>query len=297
MPVRESVTQAVAAPAATPVLEAAVYRPGPPAAATPAAMSAPMTAAAPAPIQMAAESSIPSAPLPVPPPAAAPTLEEVYRAALAQQAAAEKSLPSSFPGPGSDQGDAPVVIGGSGPVPSANNSGIGLSPVLRGDLRRAQAGTPLPASPAPASQAAAMQAPGSQTPGSQARGAAPALPAAATSATGGYTVNFAGNSAELDAADRKVLTEVARAYRSVGGSLRIIGHASHGTNEKDAMKQQLVNFRLSGKRADAVAAELARLGVPWSAMTVAAMSDSEPLYVDGKGAEARNRRVEILFGR
>jgi outer membrane protein OmpA-like peptidoglycan-associated protein len=112
-----------------------------------------------------------------------------------------------------------------------------------------------------------------------------------------FMVYFKGGSAKLDGADQAVLNDVARLYKSHGGTLRVVGHASSGTHEKDAYKSQIVNLRVSTQRAEAVAAELARLGVPRSKMAVAGVSDSQPLYQETtQGGIAGNRRVEIFFG-
>jgi outer membrane protein OmpA-like peptidoglycan-associated protein len=112
-----------------------------------------------------------------------------------------------------------------------------------------------------------------------------------------FMVYFGGGSAALDGADRDLLKEVARLYRSHGGTLRIVGHASSATRETDALQHQIANLRISTKRAEAVAGELAKLGVPRAKMTVGGVSDSEPLYKETTQAGiAGNRRVEIFFG-
>jgi outer membrane protein OmpA-like peptidoglycan-associated protein len=112
-----------------------------------------------------------------------------------------------------------------------------------------------------------------------------------------FMVYFGGGSATLDGADRDLLKEVARLYRSHGGTLRVVGHASSSTRETDALQHQIANLRISTKRAEAVAGELAKLGVPRAKMTVGGVSDSEPLYKETTQAGiAGNRRVEIFFG-
>jgi len=56
------------------------------------------------------------------------------------------------------------------------------------------------------------------------------------------------------------------------------------------------NFALSRRRADAVQAELVRLGVSSGVMTVEAKGETEPLVPTADGVpEAQNRRVEILM--
>jgi len=59
----------------------------------------------------------------------------------------------------------------------------------------------------------------------------------------------------------------------------------------------LVNFNISFDRAQAVAGELMRLGVPASALVVEAVGDTQPLLAEVMPAgEAANRRVEIFLG-
>jgi outer membrane protein OmpA-like peptidoglycan-associated protein len=56
------------------------------------------------------------------------------------------------------------------------------------------------------------------------------------------------------------------------------------------------NFGLSRRRADAVKAELVRLGVSSAEITTEAKGESEPLVPTADGVpEAQNRRVEILM--
>lgn len=110
------------------------------------------------------------------------------------------------------------------------------------------------------------------------------------------TVNFAMGSAALDAADRRQIVEVANVYRQRGGAIRIEGHASSRTKDMEPVQHQLVNFNVSLNRANAVASELIRQGVPAEAVFVAAMSDSQPIYYEVMPAgEAGNQRVEIYF--
>ena len=61
-------------------------------------------------------------------------------------------------------------------------------------------------------------------------------------------------------------------------------------------RHQLANFRMSYNRAKAVERELLRMGVEPSVLTVSAVSDQEPLFVEVMPAgEAGNRRVEIFI--
>ena len=61
-------------------------------------------------------------------------------------------------------------------------------------------------------------------------------------------------------------------------------------------KHKLVNLWVSMDRAQAVARELVRLGVPATAIVTEAKSDSDPLYFEAMPAgEAQNRRAEVYL--
>ena len=64
----------------------------------------------------------------------------------------------------------------------------------------------------------------------------------------------------------------------------------------DPVQHHLVNFTVSLNRANAVARELVRQGIPTESVFVAALSDSQPLYYEVMPAgDAGNQRVEIHF--
>jgi outer membrane protein OmpA-like peptidoglycan-associated protein len=107
---------------------------------------------------------------------------------------------------------------------------------------------------------------------------------------------FGYGSAGLSSNDVNVLKEVARLHRERSGLIRVIGHASQGTGGGDAVKQRLANFNISLARANAVARELSRLGVPIDQVQVAAAGAQHPIYYESTPTgEAGNRRVEIYL--
>ena len=64
----------------------------------------------------------------------------------------------------------------------------------------------------------------------------------------------------------------------------------------DMVQHHIVNFNVSLTRANVVARELVRQGVPAQAVFVVALSDSQPLYYEMMPAgDAGNQRVEIYF--
>lgn len=111
-------------------------------------------------------------------------------------------------------------------------------------------------------------------------------------------VYFGHGSTGISANDRAVIDEVARLQKATGRRLWVVGHASSRTGTVDRVKHQTANFEVSLKRANAVAAALARAGVPSGAIEVAAMGDSAPVYHEFMPTgEAGNRRAEIYLDR
>ncbi|MBM3560422.1 MAG: OmpA family protein, partial [Alphaproteobacteria bacterium] len=71
--------------------------------------------------------------------------------------------------------------------------------------------------------------------------------------------------------------------------IRSTGHA-------DRSGSDAYNMRLSQRRADAVKAELVRLGLKASDIAVVARGEANPLVPKADGVrEPQNRRVEIVF--
>ena len=125
-----------------------------------------------------------------------------------------------------------------------------------------------------------------------------AAPAASDRAGISYlaaTILFGHGSTALDPSERETLRKIAAEYRKTGGTLRIVGHASSRTTDMRPLQHQLANFQVSVSRAETVAQELARLGVPARVMQVAGVGDSQPVYYEVMPAgETGNRRVEIF---
>jgi outer membrane protein OmpA-like peptidoglycan-associated protein len=115
--------------------------------------------------------------------------------------------------------------------------------------------------------------------------AAPA-PAAAHS----YLVFFDWDKADLTARAQQIIAEAAAASRSTGSTkIGVAGHA-------DRTGTEVYNQALSLRRANNVAAELVRLGVPKTAISISAFGDTKPLVPTAAGVrEPQNRRVEIVL--
>ncbi|EFH11315.1 OmpA family protein, partial [Teichococcus cervicalis] len=96
--------------------------------------------------------------------------------------------------------------------------------------------------------------------------------------------------ADLTDRARQIISEAAQNSGRVQTTrIEVAGHADRAGSPQ-------YNQRLSQRRADAVAAELVRLGVARSAISVQAFGESRPLVPTADGVrEPQNRRVEIVL--
>jgi outer membrane protein OmpA-like peptidoglycan-associated protein len=115
-------------------------------------------------------------------------------------------------------------------------------------------------------------------------------PAAAPAPARTYLVFFDFDRADLTDRARQIIAEAAQNSGSVQATrIEVAGHADRSGTPQ-------YNQRLSQRRADVVAAELTRLGVARSAITVQAFGESRPLVATADGVrEPQNRRVEIVL--
>ena len=120
---------------------------------------------------------------------------------------------------------------------------------------------------------------------------APATPAApSTPAARSITVLFVFDSAELDDAARKAISEAA-AQLGQSASTRIVV-----TGYTDLAGSEQYNDGLSLRRANAVKAELVRLSIGAGRIDVVAKGMNDPIVPTPIGVrEPRNRRVEYMF--
>jgi outer membrane protein OmpA-like peptidoglycan-associated protein len=105
-----------------------------------------------------------------------------------------------------------------------------------------------------------------------------------------FLVFFDWNRDNLTDRARQIIAEAAQSAQRVGTTrIEVAGHADTSGNAQ-------YNQRLSERRANNVAAELARLGVPRSAMVVQGFGETRPLVPTGDNVrEPQNRRVEIVL--
>ncbi|MFQ5955606.1 MAG: OmpA family protein, partial [Kiloniellales bacterium] len=125
---------------------------------------------------------------------------------------------------------------------------------------------------------------------------APVAPQAAVRSDQVGTILFDHGSTRLLKQDKRLLTQIAELHRQRSGIVRVVGHASSRTREANPVRHQMINFEISLKRANTVAAELRRLGVPAEAIVVEAKSNSEPKFHEWMpSGEAGNRRADIFI--
>lgn len=105
-----------------------------------------------------------------------------------------------------------------------------------------------------------------------------------------YLVLFDWNKETLTDQARQIVEEaVENSARVHYSTIWVIGHA-------DTSGTSPYNIRLSIKRANAVAEELVRQGLPKSAIRIAGVGDAHPYFPTGPGVRAaQNRRVQITI--
>lgn len=110
-------------------------------------------------------------------------------------------------------------------------------------------------------------------------------------------IYFAGDGVALSKAAHAQVRAAAAAFKANGGqgSIRVVGHSSSRTGDMSVEKHLETIFAKSQARANAVAQDLIRQGVPASKVLIDAVGDSQPVYYESmpKG-EAGNRRAEIF---
>lgn len=118
----------------------------------------------------------------------------------------------------------------------------------------------------------------------------PPVPVAAPAPARTFLVFFDWDRADLTDRARQIIGEAASTSKQVEvTTIEVSGHA-------DLTGSPAYNQRLSLRRANNVAAELVRQGVPQSAITIQAFGDTRPLVPTARGVrEPQNRRVEIVL--
>ena len=118
---------------------------------------------------------------------------------------------------------------------------------------------------------------------------APAPVVAAVQPARSYLVFFDWDKADLNARAQQIIAEAAQAATKVKTRIEVAGYA-------DRTGTAAYNQALSLRRANNVAAELVRLGVAKSEISISAFGDTRPLVPTAPNTrEPQNRRVEIVL--
>jgi outer membrane protein OmpA-like peptidoglycan-associated protein len=111
-------------------------------------------------------------------------------------------------------------------------------------------------------------------------------------------VLFPGDGTAVTTAARAQIRSAVSAFRQRGGTgfIKVVGHSSSRTPNMPVEKHLMAIFAKSQARANAVAHEIIREGVPASHVLVEAVGDSQPVYYESMPqGEAGNRRAEIFI--
>jgi outer membrane protein OmpA-like peptidoglycan-associated protein len=108
------------------------------------------------------------------------------------------------------------------------------------------------------------------------------------------TIHFDNGSSVVDSQYNPKIKEIAKLAKDKKAQINVYGFASSRTKNTDIMTHKMINFDVSLKRAENVAAALRKAGVPKNAITTEALSDTIPLYQEVMPeGERLNRRAEI----
>ena len=109
-------------------------------------------------------------------------------------------------------------------------------------------------------------------------------------------IKFANGSARVTPRNLRLLRQIAARARGGGGIIRVVGHASSRTRDLPLVEHNLINFGISLDRAQSVANQLMRQGVPSERIFVEARGDTDPIFFETMPeGEGENRRVEIFL--
>lgn len=108
------------------------------------------------------------------------------------------------------------------------------------------------------------------------------------------TIYFDNGSAYVSPEYNAKIREAANLVKNNNARIRVLGYASSRTRNTDIVTHKMANFKISSERAENVAAALRRAGVPARNITVEALSDTAPAYLEVMPeGERLNRRAEI----
>ncbi len=127
---------------------------------------------------------------------------------------------------------------------------------------------------------------------------APSVYANATGTVPAAVIFFRHDTTILNAEAKAQVRAAASAFEAQGGQgyIRVVGHASSGKTTMSLARQSVWNFERSQARANAIARELIRDGIPAAKVLVEAVGDTQPASAESvpQGEDA-NRRADIFI--
>ena len=110
------------------------------------------------------------------------------------------------------------------------------------------------------------------------------------------TIYFANGSAAVDPSYNSKIRAAVRQAKANNATIKVLGFASSRTRNTDIVSHKLANLKVSMERAQNVAAALKRAGMKEDDISIEALSDSAPAYLEVMPeGERRNRRAEIYI--
>lgn len=104
-----------------------------------------------------------------------------------------------------------------------------------------------------------------------------------------HVIHFEADSQAISEAESYVIARIAERLGEAPVTVEVVGHS-------DATGSRSMRWTVALRRAEAVAAALARGGVPRSNITVRSVGDTQPRVAAAEGVpEPGNRRVDILL--
>ncbi len=108
-------------------------------------------------------------------------------------------------------------------------------------------------------------------------------------------IKFRRGSSRLSPRDKRRIGRIVKDYRSKGGKIFVVGHASSRTGDMKKALHDTVNFDISLDRANIVTSELLIQGVLPDHLMMEARADHDPIFYEYMPlGEAGNQRVEIF---
>ena len=279
-----------------------------PPAATPSAAPSPQVAAAPAPAPAAAPAVAPVPALRT----TAPSSEPAVPANAPVRTAALPGVTATPVGPSAGSAGSQPAVPANGSAravmapPAASDAALGFKPSAAPPLDPSVG--QFVSAPIVARYRQTASLAGSSVSSNAAVPAVPPKAGARSSDNGSVVANltggaptavvyFSGDGVALSKAAHAQVRAAVSAFKAGGGqgSIRVVGHSSSRTGNMSVEKHLETIFAKSQARANAVAQDLIRQGVPAAKVLIDAVGDSQPVYYESmpKG-EAGNRRAEIF---